>query len=386
MTRVTRDRPPLLAVEAGGAGFHPAAWRLPDASPDRLFSAQYWERLAALAEAARVDFLAIPDSFVPPGEGRLATVAGRLDAVAIAARIAPVTSTIGLVPTVTVTHTEPFHTSKAIATLDFVSLGRASWQPSVSRSQAEADLFGRKDAASADVLWREAGDAVEVVSRLWDSWEDGAVIKDAATGRYVDREKLHYIDFAGEFFSVKGPSITPRSPQAQPPIVLRADEPEALSLVGRWAQVARVSASDVSTAAAARDRVRAAVAAAGRDPDGVAVLWDIATLLAATEREAVDTAARLDEWAGQPASRPAGSASLIGTSAQLADLIGTSAEVVDGVVVVPLALPSGIQRLADEVVPLLADRGLRPHDEFRGTFRDRLGLARPDNYFARREG
>ena len=60
------------------------------------------------------------------------------------------------------------------------------------------------------MLWREAADAIEVVVRLWDSWEDDAVIRDAATGRYVDRDKLHYIDFEGEFFSVKGPSITPR--------------------------------------------------------------------------------------------------------------------------------------------------------------------------------
>jgi alkanesulfonate monooxygenase SsuD/methylene tetrahydromethanopterin reductase-like flavin-dependent oxidoreductase (luciferase family) len=386
MTDNSPARIPLLAVEADSAGAHPAAWRLPDACPDQLFTAGYWEGLAALAETARLDFVAIPDSFVPPGPGRLETVAGRLDAVAIAARIAPVTSTIGLVPTATVTHTEPFHLSKAIATLDFVSLGRAGWQPEVSRSRAEAGLFGRKDAASTDVLWREAGDVAEVVARLWDSWEDDAVIRDAATGRYVDRTKLHYIDFTGEFFSVKGPSITPRSPQAQPPIVMRADEPETLALVGGWAQVARVSAPDVTAAAAARDRVRRAVTTAGRDPDEVAVLWDITTLLASTEREAALTADRLDEWAGRPASRPDGSACLIGTSAQLVDLISTSVGAVEGVVIVPLALPSGLRRLADEVVPLLADRGLRAQDPFRGTLRDRLGLARPDNYFVTQGG
>lgn len=64
-------------------------------------------------------------------------------------------------------------------------------------------------------LLDEAADFVEVVRRLWDSWEDDAVIRDVATGRYVDREKLHYIDFSGRSFSVKGPSITPRPPQGQ---------------------------------------------------------------------------------------------------------------------------------------------------------------------------
>ena len=46
-------------------------------------------------------------------------------------------------------------------------------------------------------LFDEAADYVEVVRRLWDSWEDDAEIRDTATGRFIDRGKLHYIDFAG---------------------------------------------------------------------------------------------------------------------------------------------------------------------------------------------
>ena len=150
----------------------------------------------------------------------------------------------------------------------------------MSRTPAEAELFGRKPAAPPAELWREAADAVEVVVRLWDSWEDDAVIRDVATGRYVDRDKLHYIDFAGEFFSVKGPSITPRSPQAHPLVVLRGDEARGSSRSPpRWADVVRVAAADLAAAHTARDRVRAAVAAAGRDPDDVAVLLDVEVLL-----------------------------------------------------------------------------------------------------------
>ena len=148
-------------------------------------------------------------------------LAGRPDAVLVAARVAPVTRHIGLIPVATVTHTEPFHISKAIATLDFISHGRAGWQVRVSGSPHEAALFGRRDVAGAD-LFDEADDAVEVVRRLWDSWEDDAVIRDVATGRFVDRDKLHYIDFAGKYFSVKGPSITPRPPQGQPVVAALA--------------------------------------------------------------------------------------------------------------------------------------------------------------------
>jgi len=421
---------PYLGVELDGAGRHPAAWRLPDARPSELFGAGYWTDLARTADAAGLDFLVFADSFAPPvdGPGQTGIVRGRLDAVAIAARVAPVTSTIGLVPTATVTHTEPFHLSKAIATLDFVSLGRAGWQPSVSSTQAEADLFGRKDAAPAAVLWRELAEAVEVAVRLWDSWEDGAVIRDVATGRYVDREKLHYIDFTGEFFSVKGPSITPRSPQAHPPLVLRcdgtADEPAALPVIGRWAQVVRVAAPDLATAAEVRARVRGAVAEAGREPDSVAVLLDVETLLADSADEAQRVLGQLDGWVdGERFALPTytqrpPTAQVVGTAAGLADLIedAVRGRAVDGVTLIPLALPSGLRAITDGLLPLLGERGLwsdgddgdggvggvgrplrigrqskaaaehpvaeHPVAEHPATLRDRFGLPRPANYFA----
>ncbi|HEX4359081.1 MAG TPA: LLM class flavin-dependent oxidoreductase [Pseudonocardia sp.] len=405
-----------LAVELAGAGRHPAAWRLADAAPGELFTAGYWTGLAQLADAAGLDFVAIPDSFAPPAEGpgAEAAVRGRLDAVAIAARVAPVTRSVGLVPTATVTHTEPFHLSKAIATLDFVSLGRAGWQPAVSRTRAEADLFGRKDAAPAEVLWREAAEAVEVVVRLWDSWEEDAVIRDVSTGRYVDRDKLHYVDFAGEFFSVKGPSITPRSPQARPPVVVRADEPEALPVVARWAQVVRIAAPDLSSAAAARARVREVVAAAGREPDEVAVLLDVETMLADTADQAHRALEQLDRWAGaeRPALRTdtqqAPAAAFVGTPAGLADLIEEAFRggAADGVTLVPLALPTGLRLIADALVPLLVEHDLRsapgggplrtstqstasPGGAARArpvTLRDRFGLSQPANYFTEARG
>jgi alkanesulfonate monooxygenase SsuD/methylene tetrahydromethanopterin reductase-like flavin-dependent oxidoreductase (luciferase family) len=311
-----------LAVEVSGFGRHPQAWRAAGTPPEALLTAAPHIAAAQLAAQSGADLLTIPDSFGPDSG---------LDAVAIAARVAQVVPGIGLVPTVTTTHTEPFHTSKAIATLDLVSQGRAGWEPAVSRTAEEADRFGRKPAAPPAELWREAAEAIEVVVRLWDSWEDDAVIRDAATGRYVDRDKLHYIDFVGEFFSVKGPAITPRSPQGHPLIVLRGDEPEALPVAAAWADVVRVATTD------ARDQVRAAVAAAGRDPDAVAVLLDI----------------RADR------------APEVLVDAVCAAVRDASMDVV-----------------ADEVVPRLLAAGLREPDPAGPTLRDRFGLPRADNYFA----
>lgn len=200
-----------LAIALDGAGWHPAAWREPAAEPTRLFEASYWADLAHEAQRGLVDFITIEDSLAlqtdgyGPPRARTDQVRGRLDALLIAARIAPVTSGIGLVPTVTTTHTEPFHVSKSLATLDYVSTGRAGWRVQVSARPHEAAHFGRRafppftlqDRATPEIqqliqgLFDEAADHIEVVRRLWDSWEDGAEIRDAATGRFVDRSKLH---------------------------------------------------------------------------------------------------------------------------------------------------------------------------------------------------
>jgi hypothetical protein len=61
-----------LAVALDGAGWHPAAWRSPDARPKELFSAGYWTELAREAEAGALDFLTIEDSLGPQTAGRFA--------------------------------------------------------------------------------------------------------------------------------------------------------------------------------------------------------------------------------------------------------------------------------------------------------------------------
>lgn len=212
-----------LAVALDGAGWHPAAWREPGAGADRLFTAGHWAALVAEAEAGLLDFVTFEDSLSlqstdPAGpDGRTDLVRGRLDAVLVAARVAPLSRHIGLVPSVVATHTEPFHVSKALATLDYVSRGRAGLRIQISERPDEVGHFGRRTTPlDPTELYAEAADHVEVVRRLWDSWEDDAEIRDVATGRFIDRAKLHYIDFEGPRFSVKGPSITPGRPRACP--------------------------------------------------------------------------------------------------------------------------------------------------------------------------
>jgi alkanesulfonate monooxygenase SsuD/methylene tetrahydromethanopterin reductase-like flavin-dependent oxidoreductase (luciferase family) len=146
-----------LSVALDGAGWHPAAWREPRARPAELFTARYWVDVITEAERGLLDFVTIEDGFSVQSS-RADQVHGRLDAVLIAARAAPLTRHVGLMPTVIVTHTEPFHVSKAIATLDYVSNGRAGVRVRASgRLEEAAHLARTAERAKFDFLFLAEG-------------------------------------------------------------------------------------------------------------------------------------------------------------------------------------------------------------------------------------
>ncbi len=348
-----------------------------------------------------LDFVTIEDSLGGPASrgperpGPADQVRGRLDAVLIAARAAPLTTHIGLVPTAVVTHTEPFHISKAIATLDFVSTGRAGLRVQVSGRPQEAAHFGRRafphvrleDRADPVVqelvagLFAEAADYVEVVRRLWDSWEDGAEIRDVATGRFVDRAKLHYIDFAGDYFAVKGPSITPRPPQGQPIVSALAHHAAAYQMVARSADVGYVTPRDAGDARSAVAEIRAGQRAAGRAAETVHIFGDLVVFLAGTAAAAADRKARLDELAGRELTSDA--AVFTGTPAQLADLLQDwQAGGLSGFRLRPGAISHDLDAITAGLVPELQRRGAFRKAYESGTLRGLLGLARPASRYA----
>jgi len=352
---MTRGTGPRLAVALDGAGWHPAAWRSPDARPADVFGAGYWLDLVREAEAGTLDFVTFRDSLALPADG----VRGRLDAVLVAARIAPLTSGIGLVPEIVATHTEPFHLSKAIATLDYVSTGRGGVQVSVSTDAAEYRDFGRRE-FGADTAG-EAADYVEVLRRLWDSWEDDAEIRDIATGRFVDREKLHYIDFEGRFFSVRGPSITPRPPQGQP-------------LVTALQGVADSSVDVVYVTPQSRDEIGPLVEA----QRGRQVFADLVVFLDETSQAAADRRARLDSLALLESDALV----FTGTPGELAELLlAWHVAGLDGFRLRPAELPHDLTAITRGLVPELRSRGTFRKAYEANTLRGLLGLDRPANRY-----
>jgi alkanesulfonate monooxygenase SsuD/methylene tetrahydromethanopterin reductase-like flavin-dependent oxidoreductase (luciferase family) len=385
-------------VALDGAGWHPAAWRESGARPRDLFTAGYWTDLVQEAERGLLDFVTIEDSlnlqsddhFTP--DQRTDRVRGRLDAVLIAARVAPLTRHIGLLPTAIVTHTEPFHLSKAIATLDYVSGGRAGVRVQVAARQDAANNFGRRELPrlSLDQLgdpavqqfvvdsFDEAGDYVEVLRRLWDSWEDDAEIRDVATGRFVDRDKLHYIDFEGRWFSVKGPSITPRPPQGQPVVAALGHASVPYRLIGRSTDVGFITPQDADQAVSIVDEIQAV----SRDADPVRVFADLVVALDDTEPAAHERLARLDQRAGGPYTSDA--LIFAGTPAQLADLLlAWLPSGLSGFRLRPAVLPHDLTQITQALVPELQRRGaFRTEYPGSASLRELLGLPRPANRYA----
>jgi alkanesulfonate monooxygenase SsuD/methylene tetrahydromethanopterin reductase-like flavin-dependent oxidoreductase (luciferase family) len=397
-----------IGIALDGAGWHPAAWREPDARPSELFSGRYWADLVTEAERGQADFVTFEDALSlqsTDGNGpdqRVDQVRGRLDAVLIAARVAPLTRHVGLIPAVVATHTEPFHTSKAIATLDYVSAGRAGVHVRISARSDEAAHFGRRailtapsfdaDGAAfrqqASELLDEAADYVEVVRRLWDSWEDDAEIRDGATGRFIDRDKLHYIDFHGRWFSVKGPSITPRPPQGQPLVAAFGQSDLADWFIGRSADLAFVTPPDADQAGAAVAGIRAAQVAVGRADEPLPVLADLLVYLDAEPGAATARKARLDDLAGSEFVSE--SATFAGTPAQLADVLAdwTASSGLSGFRLRPAAIPHDLIAITRGLLPELASRGIRS-GYLGNTLRGQFRRPRPASRYAtpsRRQG
>jgi alkanesulfonate monooxygenase SsuD/methylene tetrahydromethanopterin reductase-like flavin-dependent oxidoreductase (luciferase family) len=381
-----------IGIALEGAGWHPAAWREPDARPAGLFSAGYWVDVVTEAERGLVDFVTIEDGLSLQStlggapDGRVDQVRGRLDAGLIAARVAPLTNYVGLIPTVIATHTEPFHISKAIATLDYVSTGRAGVRVRVSARPDEAAHFGRRELLDgrqqATDLLDEAADYVEVIRRLWDSWDDYAEIRHVVSGRFVDRDKLSYINFQGRWFSVKGPSITPRPPQGQPLVAALGHGDLAYWFIGRSADLAFVTPRDEDQAAAAVAGIRAAQAAVGRPEDSVHVLADLLVFLDDEPGRAAARKARLDELAG--ADYASDAAAFAGTPAQLADVMASwaGASGLSGFRLRPGAIPQDLTAITRSLVPELQRRGLFRSRYEASTLRGHFGLPRPANRYA----
>jgi alkanesulfonate monooxygenase SsuD/methylene tetrahydromethanopterin reductase-like flavin-dependent oxidoreductase (luciferase family) len=375
--------PFFVGLDADGAGAHPAAAAVAGLAGADLVSGARLARTVRRAENAGLTFVSFTDALLPAVPGSPASA--RLDAVTRAAFVSRTTTAIGLVPQVPTTYPEPFHVAAQLASLDLAAAGRGGWIPSVTRDAATADAYGR--GVVGDVA-REARDVVQVVRDLWDSWEDDAVIRDVATGRYIDRERLHYVDFEGESFSVKGPLITPRPPQGQL-VVLAADgdiaptigSPGRSGRAERLVDVTLVGGSGVATA-----RGNAAAARERSPLTGI----DLEVVLDAEGRSAAERLAELrvstpagvrSPWDTRALQHVGSAAGLVALLTELATPGTDGRRPVDGVRLLPAVLDVDLPVLARDVLPALRAARLVAAPRPGATLRESLGLPRPANRY-----
>ncbi|MFI7439322.1 LLM class flavin-dependent oxidoreductase [Nonomuraea indica] len=422
-----------------GVGHHEAAWRHPRTEPSRVTDVRHYQQLARTAERGRLDSVFLADGLALWNNVRHNALAG-LEPLTLLAALAAVTDHIGLIATVSTTYNEPFHVARKFASLDHISGGRAGWNIVTSAGEAEAHNFGVERPAHAD-RYSRAEEFLDVVTGLWDSWEDDAVVGDRAGGVYADTGRIHPIEHLGRHFRVRGPLNTSRPPQGHPLLVQAGSSEDGKEFAARHAEAVFTAQQTFAEARDFYTDLKGRLSRHGRRADELLVLPGISPIIGSTEREARDLAQELEELIipaygltqlatligvelGEDAlDRPLpdvpvetegaqsrrklvidlarrdnltvrqllgrlaggrGHRVVAGTPERIADEIQEwfTGGAADGFNVMPPLLPAGLDDFVDHVVPELQIRGLF-RTEYEGrTLRENYGLARPASRFA----
>jgi FMN-dependent oxidoreductase (nitrilotriacetate monooxygenase family) len=223
----------------------------------------------------------------------------RQEPTVIASLMMAATSRLGIVPTLSTFAYHPYLTARIVGTLDQVSAGRAGWNMVTGSSDYAAQNFGQDALAEHDLRYDMAEEYIDVVTRLWDSWEPGAIVADRKTGILVDPAKVHTIDHAGTHYASRGPLNSGPCPQGRPVIAQAGGSARGRAIAARYADTIVANGKGVAAMKQYREDVRAHMAAAGRDPDSCKVLFLVFPILAGTASEARD---RADARAGAAAA------------------------------------------------------------------------------------
>ena len=191
---------------------------------------------------------------------------------------------------------EPFHVARAFASLDHLSGGRAAWNVVTSTHNAAALNFSKERLNEHDLRYEIATEFVDVVRGLWDSWDDGAVVADKATGTYLDKSKVRPLDHKGRFFG-QGPAqhraVAARSSghHSGRRLGARAGTVGALGRPGVLRGQRRQG-----SAKAAYDSLKQRVVKHGRAPEDVPILPGVMPIIGESDEQAKEQLARLQSW------------------------------------------------------------------------------------------
>lgn len=428
-------RPIKLGLSMRYVGYHDAAWRHPEVPAGGASSFAYFLESARAAERAKFDLLFFADglgvreSDLPRGSLCRSNRNVELEPITLLSALAASTAHIGLVATASTTYNEPFHVARKFASLDHISAGRAGWNCVTSWSEHEAWNFGREQHLDHATRYERANEFVEVVSGLWESWEEGAFIHDKDSGVFFDEAKLHVLDHRGKHFRVRGPLNVDRTPQGRPLIVQAGAGEAGQQLAARYADLVYVTPDHLEAAQRYYASVHARLDACGRHPGDLLVMPALVPVVGRTRAEAQEKLdalqglvdplvglaqlyTQLGDLSGHPLdgpvpepvdprapsiARPLWERSVreglsirqlylsdawglglrvVGTAADVADQMEAWMDggAADGFNVTPTHKPGGVTDFIEQVIPELRRRG-RFRTEYEGaTLRENLGL------------
>lgn len=425
-------------------GHHVAAWRHKDVPANAGLDFKHYKHLAQVAEAAKFDALFVADSVAAPTDVSASHMArsDHFEPLTLMSALSAVTEHIGLICTATTSYNEPYHVARKFASLDHLSGGRAGWNLVTSDAAAEAQNFGRDEHIGHAERYSRAREFHKVVTGLWDSWEDGAFIRDKTSGQYYDPAKRHVLNHQGEHFKVKGPLNVARSPQGHPVIVQAGSSEVGRELSAETAEVVFTAQTSLANAQAFYADIKGRMARFDRDPESLKVMPGVFVVVGDSEalarekfeefqalvepkvgvallgrmlgnfdlsgyaldeplpplpltdsgqqsRQKLLTQLSRDEnltlaQLGRRIAGGRGHYSLIGTPTQIADELQVwfQERAADGFNLLVPHLPGGLEDVAWHVVPELQRRGLFRTEYSGSTLRDNLGLQRPRHGFA----
>ncbi|MBV7482943.1 LLM class flavin-dependent oxidoreductase [Bordetella sp. BOR01] len=280
-------------------GHHIAAWRLPQAQADAGTNFGHYAELARKAEAAKFDAIFFADS-VGVRSSNLSFMArtaraDQLEPLTVLPALAAVTRHIGLIATASTTFNEPYNLARKFATLDLISGGRAGWNLVTSSSEVEAQNFNYDKHPAHEVRYERAAEFHDVVTGLWDTWEEDALLRDKDSGIFYDVDKLHVLNHKGKHFSVRGPLNVARSPQGRPVVVQAGASEAGRELAGRTAEVIFVAHQTFGEAQAFYADIKQRAVQHGRDPDDVKIMPGIFPVVGQTLAQAEEKFEHLQE-------------------------------------------------------------------------------------------
>ncbi|MDV2474306.1 LLM class flavin-dependent oxidoreductase [Rhodococcus zopfii] len=426
-------------------GHHEASWRHPGSTPERLYDVTYYQDIGRTAEAAKLDAVFLADGPALRTDVRH-NATYSFEPITLLTAIASVTTHLGLIATASTTYYEPYNLARLFSSLDHISGGRAGWNIVTTGTDKAAGNFGLDVHPDHATRYERAREFVDAVVKLWDSWEDDALVIDKERGIYADTRKIHPINFEGKHLKVAGPFGAARSPQGHPVLVQAGSSNDGRDFAGRYAEAIFTAHQRLSDAQAFYADIKKRAAEFGRNPDHVKVLPGISPFIGDTEAEAhalerefneltvveygltqlenitqvslrhlrLDEPVPLDVFgdAGtvtdNTASRKQVVANIVerdrptlrgllhrlagarghrvfaGTAEQVADTIEEwfTKGGADGFNVMPPQYPQGLEAFTAQVVPILQQRGLFRTEYTGRTLRDHFGLPRPVSQFA----